>query len=63
MARDAEPYLQSGALVQLLSDWTPSFAGICLYYPRLKLPSAAFRAFVEYFKAHPLRGNGKALTS
>jgi DNA-binding transcriptional LysR family regulator len=61
MARDAEPSLQSGALVQLLTDWTPSFPGICLYYPRLKLPSAAFRAFVEYFKGHPLRGNGRAL--
>lgn len=61
MARDAETYLQSGALVQLLADWTPSFAGICLYYPRLKLPSAAFRAFVDYFKVHPLRTKTKAL--
>lgn len=50
-ASQAEPYLKAGKLVQLLADWTPPFAGICLYYPRQRQPSATFRAFVEYFKS------------
>ncbi|MDQ0625949.1 LysR family transcriptional regulator [Paraburkholderia graminis] len=44
--------LESGLLVQLLSEWTPPFAGVCLYYPRQRLPSAAFRAFIDHVKAH-----------
>jgi DNA-binding transcriptional LysR family regulator len=50
-AREAQPYLERGDLVQLLADWTPAFPGHALYYPRQRLPSAAFRVFVDYFKA------------
>ncbi|WP_110855080.1 LysR family transcriptional regulator [Paraburkholderia silvatlantica] len=51
-ARQAQPYLASGDLIQLLPDWTPPYGGVCLYYPRQRLPSAAFRAFVNHFKTH-----------
>lgn len=40
-----------GTLVEVLSDWTPPFAGICLYYPRQRLPSAGLRAFIDHFQA------------
>lgn len=47
----AEKYLASGEVLQLLRDWTPPFEGVCLYYPRLRMQSAAFRAFVDYFRS------------
>jgi DNA-binding transcriptional LysR family regulator len=37
--------------VRVLQEWTPPFAGICLYYPRQRLPSAGLRAFIDYFQA------------
>lgn len=48
--REAQSALDSGALVQVLAEWTPPFEGEALYYPRMRLPSAAFRAFIEYVK-------------
>ncbi|MBP0650564.1 hypothetical protein J8J40_26305, partial [Mycobacterium tuberculosis] len=32
--------IAAGRLVQVLADWTPSYPGVCLYYPRQRLPSA-----------------------
>jgi DNA-binding transcriptional LysR family regulator len=48
--REAQPLLDSGVVVQLLAAWTPPFDGEALYYPRMRLPSAAFRAFIDYVK-------------
>lgn len=48
--REAQPFLDSGALVQVLAEWTPPYDSEALYYPRQKLSSAAFRAFADYFK-------------
>ena len=48
---EARPMLERGELVQLLAPWTPPFEGHALYYSRNRLPSAAFRAFIDYFKA------------
>lgn len=39
--------LASGRLVELLSDWTPPFAGYHLYYPARNRPQPAFRLMVE----------------
>lgn len=39
--------LASGQLVQLLADWTPSYPGICLYYPNRRHLPAGLRAFVD----------------
>jgi len=49
--RSAEADLATGRLVRVLADWTPPFAGICLYYPRQRLPSAGLRAFIDHFQA------------
>lgn len=43
--------IADGTLVEVLADWTPPFAGICLYYPRQRLPSAGLRAFIDHFQA------------
>ncbi|WP_420144059.1 LysR family transcriptional regulator [Sphingobium sp.] len=47
---DAERSLASGNLVQILSEWTPPFPGLRLYYPRQRHHSAAFQAFLRYLK-------------
>jgi DNA-binding transcriptional LysR family regulator len=43
--------LASGRLVRALTEWTLPFSGVCLYYPRQRLPSAGLAAFIEHFKA------------
>ncbi|WP_162291059.1 LysR family transcriptional regulator [Erythrobacter colymbi] len=44
----------SGALIALLPEWTPAFDGLRLYYSNRRLPSAAFRAFIDFIRAHPV---------
>ncbi|WP_075291991.1 LysR family transcriptional regulator [Pararhizobium arenae] len=46
--RAVEQDLATGALIQLLHDWTPPYPGICLYYPSSRLPSAGLRAFIDH---------------
>jgi DNA-binding transcriptional LysR family regulator len=46
MEPDVREDIAAGRLVQVLPDWTPPLAPLCLYYPSRKNPSAAFRAFV-----------------
>lgn len=54
--RAAAADLAAGRLARVLADWTPPFPGVCLYYPRQRLPSAGLRAFIEHFKAARPRG-------
>lgn len=42
--------LATGRLVQVLADWTPAFDGNCLYYPRHRHRSVAFRALIEFLR-------------
>jgi DNA-binding transcriptional LysR family regulator len=42
-----QPYLASGRLVRVLSDWCPPFSGYHLYYPSRRQPSPAFSVLVE----------------
>ncbi|MGH9886872.1 MAG: LysR family transcriptional regulator [bacterium] len=42
----AQPYLDQKKLVTLLSDWSPMFPGLCLYYPPHRHSSAGLRALV-----------------
>ncbi|SFP17412.1 transcriptional regulator, LysR family [Cohaesibacter marisflavi] len=41
------PHLQSGRLVQLLKEWSPTFPGVGLYYPANRHPPAAFQLFTQ----------------
>jgi len=40
-------HVESGALVRVLSDWTPPFPGYYLYYPSRRQQSPAFALLVE----------------
>jgi DNA-binding transcriptional LysR family regulator len=40
-------HLVSGRLVQLLPEWSPSFPGLCLYYPANRHPPTALRLFAQ----------------
>lgn len=42
----AEPHVQQKELVKVLEDWSPTFPGLCLYYPPHRHLSAGLRAFV-----------------
>jgi LysR substrate binding domain len=39
--------IATGRLVEVLSDWTPSYPGYCLYYPGRRHMAASLRAFVD----------------
>lgn len=41
------PWIESGALIQVLADWSPSFAGYHLYYPNRRQPTPAFTVMVN----------------
>lgn len=47
--------LASGALVPVLEDWSPPFAGHHLYYPDRRNPSPAFRAVLDELKTRAAR--------
>jgi DNA-binding transcriptional LysR family regulator len=57
----AEPFLRSGHLVRVLEDWTPSIAGLFLYYPGHRQVPAALRAFIDMIRAHTPAAPGNAL--
>src|ERR1700733_8154010 len=46
----AEPFLRSGQLVQVLGNWSPSFEGLFLYYPRHRQGPAALRALIDMIR-------------
>ena len=46
----ARKALAEGRLVQALSDWTPSYPGLCLYYPSHRHLAAAMRAFTDMIR-------------
>lgn len=46
------PHLDSGALVTVLEDWAPPWAGYFLYYSRGQPVPAPLRAFAEFLRAH-----------
>ncbi|MGX9571606.1 LysR family transcriptional regulator [Mesorhizobium sp. f-mel] len=43
----AKPDIEAGRLVQVLSDWCPSYPGYHLYYPSRRQPSAAFKVVLD----------------
>jgi DNA-binding transcriptional LysR family regulator len=50
------PLLESGALVRVLDDWCPPFAGYFLYYPSRRQQPAALSALIESLRLAPPRG-------
>jgi DNA-binding transcriptional LysR family regulator len=46
-AHSISDHLAAGALLDLLPKWSPSFAGLCLYYPANRHPPTALRLFTE----------------
>jgi DNA-binding transcriptional LysR family regulator len=44
---DVARHLGSGRLIRVLEDWTPSYPGLCLYYPSRRHLSAGMRALVD----------------
>jgi DNA-binding transcriptional LysR family regulator len=52
----ALPFLQTGQLVRVLDDWSPTLEGLFLYYPGHRQVSPALRAFIDTFQA--TRGAG-----
>lgn len=46
-ASQAARHLASGALVEILADWSPSIPGNYLYYPNRRHVSSALRAFID----------------
>lgn len=45
-----QQHIESGALVGVLGNWTPSFPGLCFYYPPHRHSSAGLRAFVAVIR-------------
>jgi DNA-binding transcriptional LysR family regulator len=44
--QDVREDIAARRLTQVLNDWTPPLADLCLYYPGRRNPSAALKAFV-----------------
>ena len=42
-----EEYIAKGQLIHLLPEWSPTMAGLCLYYPANRHPPSAFRLFTQ----------------
>lgn len=57
MESDVRDDIAAGRLVQLLPEWTPQLAPLCLYYPSRRNPPAAFRAIVALARE---RAHGRA---
>ena len=51
MAADA---LADGRLKQVLSEWTPPYPGLCLYYPRHRHLGVGMRAFLDFLRSKAL---------
>ncbi|MBB3148450.1 DNA-binding transcriptional LysR family regulator [Phyllobacterium trifolii] len=45
--QDILPEIDVGQVIRVLADWTPSYPGLCLYYPGRRNLSAGVRAFLK----------------
>ena len=59
----AEPYIQSGQLIRVLEDSSPSTGGQYLYYPKMRQRPAALRAFINMATAKGQRNQKPRLTT
>lgn len=47
---DVRDKIKSGELVRVLEDWMPVTKGLCLYYPKNKYQTLAFKTFVDFLR-------------
>ena len=47
-----EGLIQSGRLVRVLHDWTPSLPNLTLYYPSRRGITPKLRALIDFLKEH-----------
>ncbi len=52
--------IAAGRLVEVLSEWTPSYPGYCLYYPGRRHMAASLRAFIDLAQKIVSRNRAKA---
>ncbi|PKH84803.1 LysR substrate-binding domain-containing protein, partial [Psychrobacter sp. 4Bb] len=45
--------IQTGELIEVLTDWCQPFDGYYLYYPNRQLSSPAFKLIAEALRFHP----------
>jgi DNA-binding transcriptional LysR family regulator len=50
MEETFRPYLESGQLVSMLEDHSPTFAGFYLYYPNRRHLAPKLRAFIDHVR-------------
>ncbi|MBR9765495.1 MAG: LysR family transcriptional regulator [Rhodobacteraceae bacterium] len=50
MEEDVAEDLASGTLEAVLQDWSPPFAGVCLFHPSRRQTPPALRALIDYMK-------------
>ncbi len=48
---EVNAHLRAGRLVRVLEEWSPSFPGLHLYYPRHRHVSPAVKAFLDFVRA------------
>jgi DNA-binding transcriptional LysR family regulator len=53
----AKTHLDTGRLIEVLADWSPTLPTWFLYYPNRRLPSAAMRAFLNYVRTYKWLAN------
>lgn len=51
LEQDVMEDIATGRVIRLLSDWTPPFPGLCIYYPGRRNPSAGLAAFLAMARA------------
>lgn len=58
--QDILPEIDVGRVIRVLADWTPSYPGLCLYYPGRRNLSAGVRAFLELARELSRTGDPRA---
>ena len=53
-----EPALAEGSLQRVLKPWSPSFAGLSLYYPNRRQLTATLQAFIDFLRSEGLVRSG-----
>jgi DNA-binding transcriptional LysR family regulator len=56
LEQDVLADIASGDLIRILDDWTPSYPGLCIYYPGRRNLSAGMKAFLAVAREMAARG-------